>query len=284
MIPVAFDYQRPTTVDEAVAALAGGGEDAKVLAGGQSLIPVLRLRLSAPSVLVDLGGIEQLRGVREEGDALVIGAMTTHDEVAGSPLVRRFAPLLATMAATIGDRQVRHRGTLGGSLSHADPAADMPAAAAALEARYVLAGPTGRRVVPAAGFALGLFTTALAEDEVLVEVQVPKLEGWGSHYEKFHRVVQAWAIVGVAAMVRRDDGAIASARVTLTNMGPTALRATALEQALAGCAADRAAIEQACAVAAEGTSPRDDLTASAEYRRHLVRVLAGRAVAAAAGV
>ena len=235
-------------------------------------------------MLVDLGGIEQLRGVREEGDALVIGAMTTHDEVAGSPLVRRFAPLLATMAATIGDRQVRHRGTLGGSLSHADPAADLPAAAAALEARYVLAGPTGRRVVPAAGFALGLFTTALAEDEVLVEVQVPKLEGWGSHYEKFHRVVQAWAIVGVAAMVRREDGAIGSARVTLTNMGPTALRATALEQALAGCAADRAAIEEACAVAAEGTSPIDDLTASAEYRRHLVRVLAGRAVAAAAGV
>jgi len=147
MIPVAFDYLRPTSVDEAVTALAEGGEDAKILAGGQSLIPVLRLRLSAPSLLVDLGGVAQLRGVREDGDSLVIGAMTSHDEVATSPLVRRYAPLLAAMAATIGDRQVRHRGTLGGSLAHADPAADMPAAAAAREARYVLAGPSGGRVV-----------------------------------------------------------------------------------------------------------------------------------------
>jgi carbon-monoxide dehydrogenase medium subunit len=284
MIPVAFDYLRPTGVDEAVAALAEAGDEAKILAGGQSLLPVLRLRLSAPSVLVDLAGVAELRGVREEGDFLAIGAMTTHDEVASSPLVRRFAPLLATMAATIGDRQVRHRGTLGGSLAHADPAADLPAAAATLQARYVLAGPSGRRVVTAADFAIGLFTTALADDEVLVEVQVPKVEGWGSHYEKFHRVVQAWAIVGVAAMVRRSDGGIESARVTLTNMGPTALRATAVEQALAGCAAEPAAIAEACMAAAEGTSPRDDVTASAEYRRHLVRVLTGRAVAAAAGV
>ncbi|WP_433379348.1 FAD binding domain-containing protein [Actinoplanes sp. CA-142083] len=284
MIPVAFDYLRPAGVDDAVAALAEAGDDAKILAGGQSLLPVLRLRLSAPSVLVDLGGVAQLRGVREEGDSLVIGAMTTHDEVATSPLVRRYAPLLATVAATIGDRQIRHRGTLGGSLAHADPAADLPAAAATLEARYVLAGPSGRRTVTAADFAVDLFTTALADDEVLVEVQVPKVEGWGSHYEKFHHVVQSWAIVGVAAMVKRADGGIESARVTLTNMGPTALRATAVEQALTGCAADPAAINEACMAAAEGTSPRDDVTASAEYRRHLVRILTGRAVTAAAGV
>jgi carbon-monoxide dehydrogenase medium subunit len=284
MIPVAFDYLRPATVDDAVAALASAGDDAKIIAGGQSLLAVLRLRLAAPSLLVDLHGLPELRGVREDGDSLVIGAMTTHDEVATSPLVRRFAPLLATMAGTIGDRQVRHRGTLGGSLAHADPAADLPAAAAALEASYVLAGPNGRRVISAADFAVDLFTTALADDEVLVEVRVPKLEGWGVHYEKFHRVVQAWAIVGVAAMVRRDNGSIGSARVTMTNMGPTALRATAVERALAGCAADPDAIREACSAAAEGTSPVDDLTGSADYRRHLARVLTARAVTAAAGV
>jgi carbon-monoxide dehydrogenase medium subunit len=283
MIPVAFSYLRPSTVEEAVGAL-GSSDDAKVLAGGQSLLPVLRLRLAAPSLLVDLAGVARLRGVREEGDTLVIGAMTTHDEVATSPLVRRYAPLLAAMAATIGDRQVRHRGTLGGSLVHADPAADLPAAAATLEASYVLAGPSGQRTVTASDFAVDLFTTAIAEDEVLVEVHVPKMEGWSAHYEKFHRVVQAWAIVGVAAAVRRADGGIESARVTLTNMGPTALRATAVEEALAGCEASPAAIKDACAAAAEGTSPVDDVTASADYRRHLARVLTTRAVAAAAGV
>lgn len=284
MIPVAFDYVRPASVDEAVAALAEAGEDGKIIAGGQSLLPVLRLRFAAPSLLIDLAGIPQLRGIREDGDTLVIGAMTTHDEVATSPLVRRFAPLLATMAGTIGDRQVRHRGTLGGSLVHADPAADMPAAAETLNARYVVAGPSGRRTISAADFAVDLFTTAIAEDEVLVEVHVPKLEGWGTHYEKFHRVVQAWAIVGVAAAVDRADGGIRSARVTLTNMGPTAVRARAVEQALAGCAADAGAIREACSAAAEGTRPIDDVTASADYRRHLARVLTARAVAAAAGV
>lgn len=284
MIPVAFDYLRPSTVDDAVAALAEAGDEAKIIAGGQSLLPVLRLRLASPSLLVDLGGVPQLRGVREEGDALVIGAMTTHDEVASSPLVRRYAPLLAMMAGTIGDRQVRHRGTLGGSLAHADPAADLPAAATTLDARYVLAGPSGRRTVPAADFAVDLFTTALADDEVLVEVHVPKLQGWGAHYEKFHRVVQAWAIVGVAATVRRVDGTVGSARVTLTNMGPTPVRATAVEQALSGCAAEAGAIREACSAVAEGTSPVDDLTASADYRRHLARVLTARAVCAAAGV
>jgi carbon-monoxide dehydrogenase medium subunit len=284
VIPAQFDYVAPTSLEEALAALAEHGDDAKIIAGGQSLLPVLRLRLAAPSLLIDLGGVAQLRGVREEGDTLVIGAMTTHDEVATSPLVRRFAPLLATMAGTIGDRQVRHRGTLGGSLVHADPAADLPAAAATLGASYVLAGPSGRRTVSAADFAVDLFTTAIAEDEVLVEVHVPKLEGWGVHYEKFHRVVQAWAIVGVAAAVRRVDGAIESARVTLTNMGPTALRATAVEQALTGSVASPDAIREACAAAAEGTSPVDDLSASADYRRHLARVLTERAVVAAAGV
>jgi aerobic carbon-monoxide dehydrogenase medium subunit len=284
VIPVAFDYLRPSTVEDAVAALAEAGDEAKVIAGGQSLLPVLRLRLAAPSLLVDLGGMPQLHGVRDEGDLLVIGAMTTHDEVATSPLVVRHAPLLAKAAATVGDRQVRHRGTLGGSLAHADPAADLPTVAVALEASYVVAGPGGRRTISAADFGVDLFTTALAADEVLVEVHVPKLTGWGAHYEKFHRTAQAWATVGVAATVQRSNGSIGSARVALTNMGPTPIRATQLEAALAGRPADAAAIQDACAAADEGSHPADDLTASADYRRHLVRVLAARAVAAAAGV
>ena len=284
MIPVAFDYLCPSTVDDAVAALAEAGDEAKILAGGQSLLPVLRLRLAAPSLLVDLGAMAQLHGIRDDGDALVIGAMTTHDEVASAPLVRQFAPLLAIAAGTIGDRQVRHRGTLGGSLAHADPAADLPAVAVTLDARYVLAGPSGRRTISASDFAVDLFTTALGADEVLVEIHVPKREGWGAHYEKFHRVVQAWAIVGVAATVRRANGSIAAARVTLTNMGPKPVRAAAVEEALAGCAADVDAIREACSAAAEGTSPVDDLSGSADYRRHLARVLTARAVAVAAGV
>jgi aerobic carbon-monoxide dehydrogenase medium subunit len=284
VIPVAFDYLRPSTVDDAVAALAAAGDDGKLIAGGQSLMPVLRLRLAAPSVLVDLGGLAQLRGIRDDGDALVIGAMSTHDEVATAPLVREHAPLLATAARTVGDPQVRHRGTLGGSIAHADPGGDLPTVALALDATYAVAGPNGSRTITAADFAVGLFTTALQPDEVLVEIRVPKLPGWGAHYEKFHRTAQTWATAAVAATVQRSNGSIGSARVALTNMGPTPVRATQLEEALAGCAADAAAISTACAVADQGASPADDLTASADYRRHLVRVLAARAVMAAAGV
>jgi carbon-monoxide dehydrogenase medium subunit len=281
---VAFDYLRPSTVDDAVSALAEAGDEAKVIAGGQSLLPVLRLRLAAPSLLVDLGGMPQLRGVRDDGDALVIGAMTTHDELASSPLVAQHAPLLAHAAGKVGDRQVRHRGTLGGSLAHADPAADLPTVAAALDAEYLIVGRSGRRTVSASDFAVDYFTTTLGPDEVLLEIRVPKLGGWGSHYEKFHRVVQAWAIVGVAAAVQRSNGSISAARVALTNMGPTPVRAAAVEAALVGCDASTDAIAEACAAAAEGTSPADDLTASADYRRHLARVLTARAVSAAAGV
>ena len=284
MIPVAFDYLRPSTVEDAIAALNDAGDEGKLLAGGQSLLPVLRLRLAAPTVLVDLTGMPQLRGVRDDGDALVIGAMTTHDEVSNAALVKEHAPLLAQAALTVGDRQVRHRGTLGGSLAHADPGADLPTVALALDATYVLAGPGGRREISARDFAVDLFTTALEPNEVLVEVRVPKLPGWGAHYEKFHRTAQAWSIVAVAATVQRSNGAIGSARVALTNMGPTSVRATQLEQALAGCAANAEAIAAACAAADQGASPTDDLTASADYRRHLVRVLAARAVQAAAGV
>jgi carbon-monoxide dehydrogenase medium subunit len=278
MIPAAVRYLRPSTVEETVAALAD--EDAKVLAGGQSLIPLLRLRMAAPSVLVDLGGIAGLRGVREDGDALVIGAMTTHAAVLRDPLVGRYAPLLAQATATVADRQVRHLGTLGGALSHADPAGDLPAVALALDAVLEVAGPSGRRSVPAGEFFLDFLTTALAPAEVLLAVRVPKREGWASHYEKFNRVAQAWALVGVAALVRRDNGTIAEARVGLTNMAATPVRAAAVEAALTGARADPGSVAEAATHAAEGTNPSDDLSASAGYRRHLVTVLTERAVLA----
>jgi aerobic carbon-monoxide dehydrogenase medium subunit len=283
MIPAPFEYTAPSSVDDAVGALREGGEDAKVLAGGQSLIPLLRLRFAGPSVLVDLGRIDELRGVRDDGDALVIGAMTTHSAVLRDPLVRDHAPLISAATATVADRQVRHRGTFGGSLAHADPAGDLPAVAVALDATMEIAGAGGRRTVPAAEFFVDYLESAVGPDEVLVSVRVPKWPGWSAHYEKFNRVAQGWALVGVAALVRRDNGSIAEARLALTNMGPTPVRASAVESALTGVAAsDAAAVAAATARAGEGTRPSDDLSASADYRRHLVTVIARRAVLAAA--
>jgi carbon-monoxide dehydrogenase medium subunit len=285
VITAAFEYARPTSLDEALQAVASGGEDVKILAGGQSLIPVMRLRLAAPETVVDLGGVAELRGVRDDGDALVIGAMTTHSDVLANPLITQHAPLIALATETVADRQVRHRGTFGGALAHADPAGDLPAVALALDAEFVLAGPGGRRTVPAAEFFVDYLTTALQDGEILVEVRVPKLSGdWGMHYEKFNRVAQAWSIVSVAAAVRRENGRIAEARVALTNMGPTPLRATAVESALAGAEATTAAVAAAAEHAAEGTSPSSDLNAQADYREHLARVLTRRAVLAAAGL
>ncbi|NUK32368.1 xanthine dehydrogenase family protein subunit M [Streptomyces lunaelactis] len=284
MIPAAFDYARPQTLDEAVRTLADGGEDAKVLAGGQSLIPILRLRLAFPELLVDVGRIAELRGVREEADALVIGAMTTHHDVIHDPLVRSHAGLLAAATETVADPSVRHRGTLGGSLSHADPAGDLPAVLLALDGVMVAMGPQGRRTIPAREFFTDYLQTALRPDELLVEVRVPKSDNWGYHYEKFNQVAQAWAIVGVAAMVRRDDGHLVESRVALTNMGATPLRASATEESLAGADADPAAVARAAESAADGTRPASDLSASPEYREHLARVLTRRAVLAAAGM
>ncbi|HEU5471691.1 MAG TPA: xanthine dehydrogenase family protein subunit M [Actinophytocola sp.] len=283
MIPAAFDYVAPETVDDAVRALAEAGEDAKVLAGGQSLLPVLRMRLAAPSTLVDLGKIAELRGVREDGAALVIGAMTTHYEVQRDPLVREHALLIGLTTDTVADPQIRHRGTFGGSLAHADPAGDLPAPVLALDAEFVLAGPDGRRTVPAAEFFVDFFTTALQPGEILVEVRVPKYTGWTAHYEKFNRVAQAWSMVGVAAALRTDGGTIAEARVALTNMAATPVRAGAVEQALVGAPATAETIRAAAELAAEGTSPTADGNADVAYRQHLARVLTGRAVAAAAG-
>jgi aerobic carbon-monoxide dehydrogenase medium subunit len=285
VIPAQFEYVAPESVSEAAAALAEGGEDAKVLAGGQSLIPVLRLRLSYPSVLVDLRRIGELRGVREDGADLVIGAMTRHADVVKDALVGQYAALVAEAAATVADPAVRHRGTFGGALAHADPAGDLAAVALALDARLVAEGPGGRREIAAADFFQDYLQTALAPDEVLVEVRIPKLEGqWGVAYEKFNRTAQSWAIVGVAAAVRRDNGSIAEARVGLTNMGSTPVRATGVEAALAGATAEAGAVAAAAEHAAEGTSAPADLSAQSDYREHLARVLTRRAVTTAAGL
>ena len=282
VIPVAFDYEAPTTVDGAVQALAAAAErDVKVLGGGQSLF-VLRMRLAAPELLVDLSRVEELRGVRDDGDAIVLGAMTTHDEVVRDPLVRQHALLLSEAAATVADPQVRHRGTFGGNLVHCDPAGDMSATALALEAQMVVAGPGGRRTVEAEDFFEDLFQSALQPGEILVEVRVPKHTGWGAHYEKFQRVAQAWSIVGVAATVRAEGGTIAEARVALTNMAATPVRARGVEEALVGQPATEEAVRAAAERAARAPTTTD-ANADADYRRHLAGVLTRRAVLAAAG-
>jgi carbon-monoxide dehydrogenase medium subunit len=285
MIPAAFDYVRATTVDDAVSALSSAGEDAKVISGGQSLLPLLRTRLATPSTLVDCSGITEMLGVTDEGDSLLIGAATTHHAVLTNALVREHAPLVATATATVADPAIRHRGTFGGSLAHADPAGDLPTVALALDCTMVAAGPGGRREIPAAQFFVDYFTSALAWDEILVAVRVPKLgPGWGYDYQKFHRTAQAWAIVGVAAAVRRDNGHVAEARIGLTNMSPTPVRASAVEVALVGAEASIGGITAASDHAAEGTHPTNDLHAQADYREHLARVLTRRAVAAAGGI
>ena len=282
MIPAQFDYLRARSVDEAVTALGEHGDDAKVLAGGQSLIPLLRLRLSYPEVLVDVGPVAEMRGVRENGDHLVIGAMTTHYDVIHHPLVRQHAGLIAEATEKVADPAVRHRGTFGGSVAHADPAADLPAVARALDAELVIAGSAGRRTVPASEFFVDYLQTAIQPDEVLVEVRVPRLgAGWGYRYEKFTRVAQAWAVVAVAAAVRRDNGTIAEARIALSNMGATPVRASGVEEALTGATPE--AIAGAAERAAEGTNPPSDLNGKSDYREHLARVLTRRAVTAAAG-
>lgn len=283
MIPASLDYVAPDSVAGVLAALNDGGEDAKLLAGGQSLLPVLRLRLAYPSMLVDLGKVDELRGVREDDGSLVIGAMTRHCDVIADPLVAQHAPLIAAATRTVADPAIRHRGTFGGSLSHADPAGDLPAVALALDADFIVEGPGGRRTVAASEFFVDYLQTALSADELLVEVRVPKLGGWGVHYEKFQRVAQAWAIVGVAAAVRVENGTITEARIGLTNMGTVPIRASAVEAALVGLSPDAGAVGAATAAVADGTSPPSDLGGASDYRAHLATVLTRRAVLAAAG-
>lgn len=284
MIPPEFDYVAPTTIDDAVAALAQAGEDAKVIAGGQSLMPLLRLRLAAPTTLIDLGRIDELCGVREDGDALVIGSMTTYYDALRNPLVGKHALLISEATRTIADPQIRHRGTLGGGLAHADPAGDLCAPVLALDATLTVAGPSGRRSIPVAEFFVDYFTTALRSDEILVEVRIPKHTGWAAQYEKLNRVAQAWSIVGVAATVQVDGGVIRQARVALTNMAAIPVRARGVEEALIGQPANEELIRAAAEHAVEGTDPLADSDADAEYRSHLAKVLTRRAVATAAGV
>ena len=282
MIPATFGYTRASTIDDAVAALASS-DDAKVLGGGQSLLPVLRLRLNAPELVVDCSGIDEIKSIDGSGDRVVIGSGATHHAVMNDPAVISSVPLLAQATATVADPQIRHRGTVGGALAHADPRADQPPVALALDAEFTIAGPGGRRTVPAAEFFTGPFETAVGEDELLVSASFPKYDGWGSHYEKFNRTAQAWSIVGVGAAVRMDSGSIAEARIGLANVGGTPMRASATEQALVG-ASSMAEIEAACAHAADGLEPFADEDADVEFRKHLVTVLTKRAVATAAGI
>jgi len=283
MIPAKFDYVAPTSVEDALSALSQHGDDAKIIAGGQSLLPVLRMRLNAPDLVIDIGGIDSMRGVREDGDSLVIGALTTHAQMITDDLVNQHALLLSKAATEVADSQVRHRGTFGGSCAHADPAGDMGSAALALDATFVIAGAGGTRSVPASEFFVDLFETAIDDDEILTEIRVPKKTGWGAHYEKFVRVAHQWPIVAVAATVNASGGTISEARVSMTNMGPTPVRATATESALAGASATEDGVRAAADRAAEGTNPASDLNGDADYRRHLATVLTRRAVLAAAG-
>lgn len=282
MIPAEFDYVAPESVADALAALADS-DDAKVLAGGQSLLPILRMRLNAPEKIVDLGKITELRGVRDDGDAIVIGAMTAYVDLLADPLVREHAALLHAAISEVADPQIRRRGTIGGALVHADPAGDVGAPVLALDAELVITGADGERTVSAADFFVDLFETAVQEGELLTAIRVPKHTGWGAAYEKFVRVAHQWSIVAVGATVRVDGGVIAEAKIGLTNMGSTPLRAPAVEAALVGQPASAAAVAAACAAAADGTSPPSDLNGDADYRRHLATVLSRRAVLAAAG-
>ena len=271
MIPPRFDYTRATSAEEAIAALTEHGDDAKLLAGGHSLIPLLKLRLAQPSVLIDLGRVEDLSYIREDGDAVAIGALTRHRDVERSEALTTHVPLLAAAAHHVGDPQVRNRGTIGGSLAHGDGASDLPAVVLALGGTLVAQGPNGRREIAADDFFEGFLETALAPDELLVEIRVPKTTG-GWSFQKFNRRAQDWAIVGCA--VATVNGATG---VALVNMASVPLRATATEAALSG----GASAEDAAALAADGAEPPADIHGSSEYRSHLARVLVGRALAEA---
>jgi carbon-monoxide dehydrogenase medium subunit len=267
VIPAPFDYRRAGSADEAVALLAEYGDEAKLLAGGHSLLPLMKLRLATPSVLIDVGRVGELSYVRDEGDHLAIGALTRHRDLETSPVLAARAPVLAHVAGLVGDPQVRHRGTIGGSLAHGDPASDLPAVVLALGGSLVVQGPSGTRSVDAATFFHTFLETDLAPDELLTEIRVPPATG-GWAYQKFNRRAQDWAIVGVCVA---GNGAT---RVSLVNMGSTPLRAIAVESALAA----GAPAAEAAGLAAEGLDPPSDANASSEYRRHLARVLVRRAL------
>jgi len=271
VIPVAFDFKRAGSAEEAIALLAEYGDEAKLLAGGHSLLPLMKLRLATPSVLIDVGRLTDLSYITDAGDHIAIGALTRHRDIEISDLLAAQQPLLAHTAGNVGDNQVRHRGTIGGSVAHADPASDLPATLLALGATFVAKGPGGERTIAATDFFQGFLESALAADELLTEIRVPKAPGAGWGYQKFNRRAQDWAIVGCSVIRNGTTG------VALVNMGSTPLRATAVEQALAQGASAKDAAE----LAAEGTEPPSDLNASPDYRRHLAKVLVRRALEAA---
>ena len=275
MIPASFDYVAPESLEDAIAALVDGGEDAKLLAGGHSLIPLMKLRLAAPSLLVDLRKLPGLRGIQREDDHWRIGALTTHSELEHAPELG----VVSDVAATIADPQVRHRGTIGGSLAHGDSASDLPAAMLVCEAEVTLQGASGQRTLACADLFEDYLTTALALDEVLTEIRVPALDGYGHAYQKFTRRSEDWAMAGVCAVVKVSDGVVVDVRVGLTNLGSVPLRAAAVERALCGQPATAGSFAAAAEHAAEGISPPSDLNASTEYKQHLARVLTKRALA-----
>ncbi len=269
MIPAAFDYVRAGSAEEAVSLIGQHGEDARFLAGGHSLLPLMKLRLAQPSVLVDIGRVSDLSYIRDGGDHVAIGALTRHRDVETSDLLHEHVPLLAHAASHVGDPQVRHRGTIGGSIAHADPASDLPATTLALGATYVAQGASGTREIAASDFYQGFLTSSLAPDEMLTEIRIPKMQGAGWSFQKFNRRAQDWAIVGVAAWRRNGDSGVA-----LVNMGSTPILATSVSSALASGASIADAAEQAGAEA----EPQADLNASVEYRQHLAKVLVRRAL------
>jgi aerobic carbon-monoxide dehydrogenase medium subunit len=274
MIPATFEYEIAESVDQAIA-LLGEHEDAKLLAGGHSLLPAMKLRLARPSLLIDVTRIGELSYLRDSGEQIAIGALTRHVDVSGAPLLQEHCPIVSHTAGQIGDPQVRHRGTIGGSLAHGDPASDLPAVMLALGAEMVIRGAGGERVVPAAEFFSGVFQTAIGPSEILAEIRVPKLgstTGWS--YTKMARRAQDWATVAVAALVERSNGSVGSAAIGLTNMGATPLRASEAENAIAG----GASIADAAALIPEGTEPPSDTAASTDFRRHLAQVIGRRAL------
>jgi len=277
MYPMPFDYEVAESVDHAIELLGEHGDESKLLAGGHSLIPLMRLRLAAPTVLIDLDRLDDLRYVNDEGDHLAIGALTHHREVLNNPLVQEHCGILSFTAGLLGDPSVQHRGTIGGALAHGDPSGDLPNVITTLEGELVIKGPDGERTIQASDFFQDYLMTDLDEQEVKTEVRVPKLgpnTGWA--YNKFSRRSQDWAIVGVAAVIERNNGSIDSARVGLTSMGSTPIRATAVEEALSGASPE--AVAEAAEAADEGTEPASDGAATAEFRRHLARVWTRRAV------
>jgi len=284
MNPSAFAYERAGSVQEAIALLSQHGEGAKLIAGGHSLLPIMKLRLAEPERLIDIGGIDALQGVRQEDDEIVIGSLTTHNHVATNELIRSQAPLLAATAEVVGDRQVRNRGTIGGALAHADAAADYPAAILALDSTIVAEGPNGERRIPARDFFVDFLTTALEPTEVLREIRVATPgQGYGWSYQKLANQASGYAIVGVAALLALDaSGTVADLRVGVTGAAPVAWRATATEDALRGKTLDQATVASAAELVDGDVEFLDDLHGSAEYRRRVARGLTRRAILEAA--